>query len=107
CGNASLAGVGTDNLPEARILCVVPLRSGLQGECLGVLALAPHRSTSASAEQRLFMDVFARQVALALERVRLADAANQENIKTQSCDGTRDASSPIAQLSGSHNRRSI
>jgi two-component system sensor histidine kinase KdpD len=72
--NASLAGDGTDNLPETRILCV-PLRSGLQGECLGVLVLAPHRSTPPSAEQRLFMDVFARQVALALERARLADAA--------------------------------
>jgi two-component system, OmpR family, sensor histidine kinase KdpD len=65
------AGRGTDAQPGARLTCV-PLRSG--PEPCGVLAFAP-RQPALTVEQRPFLDAFARQAALALERARLAEQA--------------------------------
>jgi two-component system, OmpR family, sensor histidine kinase KdpD len=65
------AGRGTDLVPEARVTCV-PLTSGPGPG--GVLAVSSRQPTL-STEQRHFLDAFARQAALALERARLAGQA--------------------------------
>jgi two-component system sensor histidine kinase KdpD len=70
-------GRGTDISPEARLTCV-PLTSG--PEPCGVLAFAP-RDAPLGAEQRQFLDAFARQAALALERARLARRAEEAAVR--------------------------
>ena len=67
-----LAGRGTDTLPGAGVVCS-PLRVGARA--VGVLALALHSQAPLGSEQREFLDVFCRQAASALERVRLAEEA--------------------------------
>jgi two-component system, OmpR family, sensor histidine kinase KdpD len=64
------AGRGTDLSPEARVTCV-PLTSG--PEPGGVLAFASRHLLDAG--ERHFLDAFAHQAALALERARLAQEA--------------------------------
>jgi two-component system sensor histidine kinase KdpD len=76
------AGLGTHTVPEARVVCV-PLRSGLGRENLGVLSLAPQGAAPLSVEQRHFVEAFARQVALAFERARLADAAKAAALRAK------------------------
>lgn len=71
--HARLTGLGMKMVPEARVVCL-PLRSGLGLESLGVLALAPEAG-ALSLEQRQLAEAFVRQVALALERAGLAEAA--------------------------------
>lgn len=80
--HARLAGLGTHTVPDARIVCA-PLRSGLGLESLGVLALAPEGGAVLTVEQRHFVDAFARQAALALERARLADAAKAAALRAK------------------------
>lgn len=80
--HARLAGLGTHTVPDARVVCV-PLRSGLGLESLGVLALAPKGAGALTIEQRHFVDAFARQVALALERARLAHAAKAAALRAK------------------------
>jgi two-component system sensor histidine kinase KdpD len=75
------AGRGTDTLAGARVMCV-PLRSGQ--ETLGVLALAFEKGEPDSADQRHFLDTFGRQVALALERSRLAEQAKSAALRARS-----------------------
>jgi len=67
-----LAGLGTDTLHGSRVLCA-PLR--VAQSRLGVLALVPTGSFSLLSDQRAFLEVFSRQLAAALERVRLAEEA--------------------------------
>jgi two-component system sensor histidine kinase KdpD len=74
------AGLGTDTLPGARSLCA-PLRVGPNS--LGVLALLLREPTPLRAEQRAVLDVFCRQVAAALDRVRLAELARQAEVKAE------------------------
>jgi two-component system sensor histidine kinase KdpD len=68
--HAELAGLGTDTLPSAACVCA-PLRIAA---VFGVLALVPSKGALRT-EQRAFLDVFCRQVAVALERARLGAAA--------------------------------
>jgi two-component system sensor histidine kinase KdpD len=70
--HGELAGLGTDTLPGSQSLCA-PLRLGHSR--LGVLALNPSDRSALRAEQRAFLDVFCRQVAVALERARLGEEA--------------------------------
>jgi two-component system sensor histidine kinase KdpD len=74
------AGRGTDTLPGDRVVCI-PLRTF--GDVLAVLALRPARERGLTAEQRSFLDALARQVALALDRVRLADEARHAALRAK------------------------
>jgi two-component system sensor histidine kinase KdpD len=60
----------------------LPLRSGQ--ETLGVLALGFEKGEPDSADQRHFLDTFGRQVALALERSRLAEQAKSAALRARS-----------------------
>ncbi len=75
------AGLGTDTLPSAQAL-YVPLR-GAQGRIgvLGVHPGDPHRLEDA--EQRTLLDVFASQIASALERSHLAEQAQEANVQIE------------------------
>jgi two-component system, OmpR family, sensor histidine kinase KdpD len=75
------AGLGTDTLPSSSAL-YVPLRE-TRGK-VGVLGLRPtdvHRFVDP--EQRAQLDVFATQVASALERARLAEEAQRTQLQMQ------------------------
>ncbi|HEV8322372.1 MAG TPA: sensor histidine kinase KdpD, partial [Myxococcota bacterium] len=74
------AGRGTETLPEARVACH-PLLAG--GEARGVLALAPGAGRAAPADARHFLDAFARQATLALERARLAEDAKAAALRAR------------------------
>jgi two-component system, OmpR family, sensor histidine kinase KdpD len=82
-----LAGLGTDTLPGAASLCA-PLRLGARP--LGVLALLPEgdragdgERSGLGADQRAFLDVVCRQVAGALERVRLGEEARSAAVRAK------------------------
>lgn len=124
----ALAGLGTDTLPGAEVLCA-PLRAGRSR--LGALALVPRgRREAASggarmraraglgsdgdlggsfgADQRGFLDVLCRQVALALERARLSDEAKQSALKAKTEEMrssllsavSHDLRTPLASITG-------
>ncbi len=79
--NDKAAGRGTDTLPSSSAL-YVPLR-GAQGR-LGVLGVKPNDARRFSdAEQRTLLDVFASQIASALERSRLAEQAQQAILQVE------------------------
>ena len=75
--NGQAAGQGSEILPEARLRCQ-PLKTtrGVIG-ILGVQAADP---AALSLEQRRTLDMFANQVALAIERARLAEQAQQAEL---------------------------
>jgi two-component system sensor histidine kinase KdpD len=76
-----LAGMGTDTLPSAGAL-YVPLL-GAQGR-IGVLGVRPDDPRRFhDAEQRALLDVFAGQIASALERSRLAEQAQRANLEME------------------------
>jgi two-component system, OmpR family, sensor histidine kinase KdpD len=99
------AGFGTDTLPGSLSLCA-PLRVG--GSALGVLALVPHVKFPLRAEQRVFLEVFCRQVAVALERARLAEEARIAalRVKTEEMRSSllsavsHDLRTPLASITG-------
>jgi two-component system, OmpR family, sensor histidine kinase KdpD len=100
-----LAGSGTDTLPGAQALCM-PLRVG--SSRLGVLALVPTHKGALRSDQRAFLDVLARQVAIALERVRLSEEAKQAALRAKT-EETRssllsavshDLRTPLASITG-------
>jgi two-component system, OmpR family, sensor histidine kinase KdpD len=67
------AGLGTDTLPANPVL-YLPLRAPMRTR--GVLALAPgDRESVAVPEQRRFLETFAAQIALGLERVHYVEVA--------------------------------
>lgn len=75
------AGLTTDTLPAASAL-YVPLREA-RG-CVGVLGVMPSdKRRFVDPEQRALLDVFAGQVASALERARLADEAQQATVQME------------------------
>jgi two-component system, OmpR family, sensor histidine kinase KdpD len=72
------AGLGTDTLPAAPGL-YVPL--GDEGRLLGVLAVLPDNPRRVLLpEQRRLLETFAGQIGLALERARLAEAAEEAKL---------------------------
>jgi two-component system sensor histidine kinase KdpD len=75
------AGLSTDTLPSARAL-YVPLRE-IRGKVgvLGVRPKDPHRFVDPA--QRGLLDLFATQVASALERARLSEDAQQVQLQMQ------------------------
>ncbi|HMA90350.1 MAG TPA: sensor histidine kinase KdpD [Burkholderiales bacterium] len=100
------AGLGTDTLPGAEIL-YLPL-SGSQS-VLGVLALLPANPRRVLLpEQFHLLETFAGQVALALERSRLAEQAHRASLEAET-EGLRNAllasishdlRTPLAVISG-------
>lgn len=79
--NASPAGLGTDTLP-ANPSQYLPLKVGHQG--LGVLIVQPtQRRRLLLPEQRHLLETFASQIALALERARLQEKAEQSRINAE------------------------
>jgi two-component system sensor histidine kinase KdpD len=102
--HAELAGLGTDTLPGSASVCA-PLRIA---SAFGVLALLPIHKTALNAEQRAFLDVFCRQVAVALERVRLAAAARSSALRAKTEEMrssllsavSHDLRTPLASITG-------
>ena len=74
------AGRGTDTLPGATVTCV-PLSTGPR--VLGVLALVPSTRTGFGFDERGFLEAFARQGALALERAQLAEDAKSAALRAR------------------------
>ncbi len=74
------AGRGTGTLPGARVTCV-PLRSG--GRPLGALAVIPSSREILEVEQRRFLEAFAGQAALAVERARLVEDARTAALRVR------------------------
>jgi two-component system, OmpR family, sensor histidine kinase KdpD len=101
----ALAGLATDTLPGAEVLCS-PLRAGQSR--LGVLALVPQDKTELRADQRGFLDVLCRQVAVALERARLSEEARQSALRAKTEEMrssllsavSHDLRTPLASITG-------
>jgi two-component system sensor histidine kinase KdpD len=75
------AGRGTETLPGSRVTSV-PLRVG--ESVRGVLSIAPRSERGLSLEELDFLDVFARQGALAMERAQLAEDAKSAALRVRS-----------------------
>jgi two-component system, OmpR family, sensor histidine kinase KdpD len=101
----AFAGLGTDTLPGSPSLCV-PLRAGHAR--LGVLVLVPNTSTPLRTDQRAFLDVFSRQVAVALERARLSEEAKVSALRAKTEEMrssllsavSHDLRTPLASITG-------
>lgn len=101
----ALAGLGTETLPGAGVRCA-PLRVGQSR--LGVLALIPRDSAKLRADQRAFLDVLCRQVAIALERARLSEDAKQSALRAKTEEMrssllsavSHDLRTPLASITG-------
>ncbi|MFA6110311.1 MAG: sensor histidine kinase KdpD, partial [Candidatus Latescibacterota bacterium] len=99
------AGRGTDTLPGAAVTCL-PLRAGPQA--LGVLALRLTSSVPMTLEQRSFLEAFARQVSLTLERARLSEEAkaaalraSTEEVRSSLLSAvSHDLRTPLAAITG-------
>jgi two-component system sensor histidine kinase KdpD len=100
------AGSGTDTLPGAPVLCV-PLVAGSMR--IGVMAVFPATGHLVRIEERSFLDVFCRQVAAALARVRLAEEARSAALRARSEElrstllsaVSHDLRTPLASITGS------
>jgi two-component system, OmpR family, sensor histidine kinase KdpD len=102
------AGRGTDTLGAAGSYCLPLIASG---QTIGVLAIAPaaaERSVAFSGEQRRFLESLAGQIALALEKARLAEQARQARLleETEKLQTTllnaisHDLRTPLAAITG-------
>ncbi|MFM2415332.1 MAG: hypothetical protein RL385_55 [Pseudomonadota bacterium] len=99
------AGVGTDTLPGARVICA-ELRVGPSQ--LGVLGVVPRDGCAMGTEQRAFLEAFCRQAAFAFERARLAEQARVLDLraKTEELRSTllstvsHDLRTPLAAITG-------
>jgi two-component system sensor histidine kinase KdpD len=78
--HARPAGLGTDTLPGSRVLCV-PLRAG--PKALGVLALGASGTANGPREDRHFLETYARQAGMALERAELAEDAKAQALRAR------------------------
>ena len=104
--NGAPAGLGTDTLP-AVVAQYLPLRGSHR--VLGVLAVEPtQRRRLLLPEQRHLIETFAAQIALALERARLQEEAEQSRV-TAETEGLRntllasishDLRTPLAVITG-------
>ncbi len=74
------AGLGTDTLPGVAAVGV-PLLS--RGKALGALALVPRLAVPLLSEQKQYWEAFARQIAIALERVQLTAITRSAAIRIQ------------------------
>jgi two-component system sensor histidine kinase KdpD len=84
--NSTPAGLGTDTLPGA-VAQYLPLKG--THHALGVLAVEPkQRRRLLLPEQRHLIETFAAQIALALERARLQEEAEQSRV-TAETEGLR------------------
>ena len=101
-----LAGLGTDTLPNAQAL-YLPL-VGPEGT-VGVLAIRPSPAERlATPEQRQLLETFASQIALALERDRLAEEAQHVLAQAQAeklrsallSSVSHDLRTPLAAIAG-------
>ncbi len=82
------AGLGTDTLPANPVL-YLPLRAPMRTR--GVLALAPaDRESVVVPEQRRFLETFAAQIALGLERVHYVEVA-QDAVVTMEAERLRNS----------------
>jgi two-component system, OmpR family, sensor histidine kinase KdpD len=104
--HAVAAGLGTDTLPAATAQ-YLPLKGS--GRVLGVLAVQPtQRRRILLPEQRHLLETFAAQIALALERAELAEAAQISRVtaETESLRNTllasisHDLRTPLAVITG-------
>jgi two-component system sensor histidine kinase KdpD len=100
------AGRDTDTLPAAKVR-YLPLKTS-RG-VVGVLGVQPHDTTKhLTTEQRLLMEAFANQAALAIERVRLADEAQQARLQIETeqlrnsllSSVSHDLRTPLAAITG-------
>jgi two-component system sensor histidine kinase KdpD len=106
CDHGKPAGLGTDTLPAAPAQ-YLPL-TGTE-RTLGVLAVRPtQRRRLLLPEQRHLLETFAGQIALAIERAQLAEAAEQARVaaETESLRNTllasisHDLRTPLAVITG-------
>lgn len=103
--HGELAGLGTDTLPGSHALCA-PLSAGPAR--LGVLALELTEKVALRTDQRAFLDVFCRQIAIALERARLSDEAKQSALRAKTEEMrssllsavSHDLRTPLASITG-------
>ncbi len=104
--NDKPAGLGTDTLPSAAAL-YLPLREA-RGR-VGVLGVLPSdKRRFSNPEQRGLLEVFASQVASALERARLSEEAQQTHVEMESdrlrrsllSSVSHDLRSPLAVIAG-------
>lgn len=99
------AGAGTEIFPSAGVACI-PLTVGLVA--LGVLVLIRPAPEVMDSAHRDFLEVFARQVAFAIERVRLAEEAKAATLRASSeamrssllSAISHDLRSPLAAITG-------
>jgi two-component system sensor histidine kinase KdpD len=99
------AGAGTEIFPSAGVACV-PLSIGLAP--LGVLVLFRPAPGVMDSEHRDFLEVFARQIAFVIERVRLAEMAKAATLRASSeamrssllSAISHDLRSPLAAITG-------
>ena len=105
--NDKPAGLGTDTLPSAAAL-YLPLREA-RGR-VGVLGVMPSdKRRFVDPEQRGLLDVFASQVASALERARLTEDAQRAHVEMESerlrssllSSVSHDLRTPLAVIAGS------
>ncbi len=97
------AGRGTDTLPGEPALCL-PVRAW--GDVLAVLAV---RAADVRSEPRTMLEALARQAAIALDRVRLADAARDAALRAKTEElrsgllsaVSHDLRTPLATITGS------
>jgi two-component system sensor histidine kinase KdpD len=100
------AGRDTDTLPAAKVR-YLPLKTS-RG-VVGVLGVQPHDERKhLTAEQRRLMEAFANQAALAIERARLADEAQQARLQIETeqlrnsllSSVSHDLRTPLAAITG-------
>jgi two-component system sensor histidine kinase KdpD len=103
--NGRPAGAGTEIFPAARVASI-PLAVGLVP--LGLLVLTDPAPGVMDSEHRDFLEVFARQIAFGIERVRLAEEAKAATLRATSeamrssllSAISHDLRSPLAAITG-------
>lgn len=104
--HGQMAGLGTATLPGAKAL-YLPLSAS--GKALGVLGIQPEDPHSLEAPEHVHqLETFANQTALALERARLAEEAQQAQVRAEAerlrssllSSVSHDLRTPLASITG-------